>query len=236
MYVIGFSAFDLLHDTFADLGAFGWMLWNGILALSPALLAIVFFKREDQPRRGLRNFTFFFEVGLVLLVLPNAPYVATDLVHFLENVRLSDTSLWRLLGTEFPLYSALVLFGLICYCFTVDRLLFALGMRLGRSWRWVGLLTIPLLCAIGIYLGRVARFNSWDILSEPRAILRSSKNVIDQIRPIKVVTFIWVLLIIVHQVYKVFHDGVRYRMEQHQREKSERSALSRQSAGTAPVR
>ncbi len=212
------------------------MVWNGILALVPAILAVVLFRRQDQPRRGLRNFTFFFEVGLVMLILPNAPYVATDLIHFLQNVRLSETSLWRLLGTEFPIYSTLVLFGLLCYSFTVDRLLHALGMRLGKSWRWAGLLAIPLLSAIGIYLGRVARFNSWDILSDPRAILHSSRTVIDQLRVIKVVGFMWVLLIIVHQVYKVFHDGVRYRMEQHKRRQIKQGTLSPQRAGTAPVR
>src|SRR5438552_2479856 len=73
-------------DTLADhlksglpvLGNFWWMVWNAILALIPALLAIFFFKREDQPRRGLRNATFGIELALVLLFLPNAPYVATD--------------------------------------------------------------------------------------------------------------------------------------------------------------
>lgn len=219
-----------------DLGGFWWMVWNGILALVPALLAVVLFKREEQPRRGLRNFTFFFEVGLVMLILPNAPYVATDLIHFLETVRLSDASLWRLLGTEFPVYITLMVFGLLCYSFTVDRLLYALGMRLGKGWRWAGWLAIPLLAAIGIYLGRVARFNSWDILSDPRAILQSSRVAIDRLRVLKVVGFMWILLIVVHQVYKVFHDGVRYRMEQFRLKREGQSELSRQGAGTAPVR
>jgi uncharacterized membrane protein len=171
------------------------------------------FRREDQPRQGIRNFTFFFEIALVLLFLPNAPYVATDLIHFVETVRVTEISLWRLLGTEFPLYATLLLVGLVCYAFTVDRLLFALRMRLGTSWRFVGLLIIPLLCAIGVYLGRVARFNSWDILSEPRAIIHSSRTVIDSLRLVKVIGSMWFLLILVHQAYKIFHDGLRVRLD-----------------------
>jgi uncharacterized membrane protein len=215
-----FTWIDLLRSEFHILGAFWWMAWNAMLAIIPVVLAVVFFKREDQPRRGLRTFTFFFEIVLVLLLLPNAPYIATDLIHFLETVRLSDVSLWKLLGTEFPLYVAFVLFGLLCYAFTTDRLLYALRMRLGRTWYRVGLFGIPLLSSVGIYLGRVARFNSWDILSTPVAIIHSSRSAFDSFRVIKVVVSMWFLLLIIHQVYKVFHDGLRVRYEEYHKSKN----------------
>jgi uncharacterized membrane protein len=216
-----FSWIDL-HNKFQVLGPFWWMFWNAILAIIPAALAIIFFKREDQPRKGIRTFTFFFEVALVLLFLPNAPYVATDLVHFLETVRLTDIPLWKLLGTEFPVYVAFVLVGLLCYAFTTDRLIYAIRMRLGNVWHWIALFVIPILSAIGVYLGRVARFNSWDILSDPFAILTSSRTAFDSLRFIKVVVSIGVLLIIVHQVYKVFHDGIRFRLELYRKRQSTR--------------
>ncbi len=207
------SVIDILRQYLLDLGTFGWMIWNGFLAILPALLAVIFFKREDQPLRALRSATFGFELGLVLVLLPNAPYVATDVIHFLETVRRSDLSLWKLLATEFPIYFAFVLFGLLCYSFTTDRLLFALRMRLGRVGYRVGLLAIPLVSSIGIYLGRVARFNSWDILTDPRAILHSSHAAAQNLRVVKVVLSIWFLLILVHQAYKILHDGVRARFE-----------------------
>ncbi len=212
MYLLA-SIFRVFHDYFMDLGSFWWMAWNAILAFVPVLLAIIFFKREDQPRRGIRNMTFGIELGLVLLFLPNAPYVATDLVHFLESVRKNDASLWKLLGTEFPLYAMLMLFGLVCYSFSVDRLLYALRMRVGKTAAWVGLLSIPLLSAIGVYLGRVARYNSWNILSDPRGILDSTSAVVEELRVLKVIVSIWFCLIVIHQVYRVFLDGIRYRLE-----------------------
>ena len=153
-----------------------WMVWNLALAVIPVILSILFFKREDQPRHVIRNITFGFEVALVLLILPNAPYVATDLVHFLEVVRTGDASLWKLLGTELPIYVLYVFIGLTCYSFTVDRLIYALRMRLGRGWGWAGLFGIPLLSSLGIYLGRVARYNSWNVLTDPQGIIHRARN------------------------------------------------------------
>jgi uncharacterized membrane protein len=193
------------------------MTWNAALALIPVLLTIVFFKRDAQPRQGIRNLTFGFEVALVLLFLPNAPYVATDLVHFMESVRTSDASLWQLLGKEFPWYVGLVGIGLSCYSFTVDRLLHAFRMRFGQAAYWIALFGISLLSAIGVYLGRVARYNSWDILSDPRGILHSGTTALDRLRFAKVIVSMWLALIVVHQIYRIFHDGIRYRVEEYRR-------------------
>src|SRR6266542_3815393 len=112
------STIDTLHQSFRILGPFWWMIWNSLLAFIPAIFAVLFFKREEQPRYGLQNVTFAFRLGLVLLLLPNAPYVATDLIHFIDTVRESDLSPWKLLATEFPVYVAFILFGLLCYAFT----------------------------------------------------------------------------------------------------------------------
>jgi uncharacterized membrane protein len=218
---------DLLRGEFKVLGEFWWMAWNAILAIIPAVLAIVFFKREEQPRSNVRNATFGLEMALILLFLPNAPYIATDVIHFLETVRISDASLWQLLWNEFPIYAVFVLFGLTCYAFTVDRLLFALRMRLGGAWAWAGLLGIPLLSAIGIYLGRVARYNSWDILINPRGILHSSRSVLDQAKIATVLFAIWLALIVVHQVYRTFHDGIRARLAAARKSRGEISGTKR---------
>jgi uncharacterized membrane protein len=194
-------------------GPFWWMVWNAMLALLPVIFAVIFLKREDQPRHGLRTVTFAFELSVIMLLLPNAPYVATDLIHFIDTVRESNASAWKILGTEFPIYVAFILFGLLCYSFTTDRLLYALEMRLGKIAYWIGLVLIPLVSAIGVYLGRVARFNSWDILIDPKGILVSSKLVTQDHKIAKVIIGMWLLLILVHQFYKVLHDDIRARYQ-----------------------
>jgi uncharacterized membrane protein len=207
------STFIKIHESFQIFGPFWWMIWNALLAVLPAVFAIFFFKREEQPRHGVRNVTFAFELGVVMLLLPNAPYVATDLIHFIDTVRESNDSAWKILGTEFPVYVAFILFGLVCYSFTTDRLLYALEMRLGKTAYWTGLVLIPLISAVGVYLGRVARFNSWDILIDPKGILVSSRLVTQDHKIAKVIFGMWILLIIVHQFYKTIHDGIRARYQ-----------------------
>jgi uncharacterized membrane protein len=212
MFLLDFHMHEF-HDNVIRLGwPWWWMVWNLALAVIPVVLSILFFQRGDQPRHVIRNITFGFEVVLVLLILPNAPYVATDLVHFLETVRTGDTSLWKLLGTELPIYVLYVFIGLTCYSFTVDRLIYALRKRLGRSWAWGGLLGIPLLSSVGIYLGRVARYNSWNVLTDPQGIIQSSSG-IDQMKIAKVLIGMWFGLIFVHQIYRTFHDGIQTRLK-----------------------
>ena len=211
MYLLNAWIDFLRHEFQAHGGTYWWMAWNASLAVIPVVLAILFFKRGEQPRSSIRDITFVLELGIILLFLPNAPYIATDFVHFLETVRQGDDSLWQLLWDQFPIYFIFVLFGLTCYSFTVDRLLFAIRMRLGPVWAWAALIGIPLLSTIGIYLGRVARYNSWDILTNPRGIIHSSRGVFGESRVLSVLLAIWISLILVHQVYRTFHDGLRAR-------------------------
>lgn len=210
--MLGFTFIELLRSELSKLGPWWWMLWNAMLALIPVGLTMVFFKRSEQEAKKA-SFWFVCQVVIVMLFLPNAPYVATDMIHFVETVRESDRDLWHLLATEFPLYMGFVLLGLVSYAFATDRLLYALKARAGRSGYLAGLLTIPLLSSIGIYLGRVARFNSWDILSQPFSIARSSKEALLQVKVVEIVLVMAVLLMLVHLSYKIFHDGLRVRLE-----------------------
>src|SRR4029453_16226898 len=58
-----------------------WMLWNLILAAVPLLLAVPLFRHPG--RRGPGG---WLGLGVVVLFLPNAPYVVTDLVHLRGDV------------------------------------------------------------------------------------------------------------------------------------------------------
>ena len=65
------------------LGNGPWMTWNVALALLPLLAAVVLFGRDAAHRSML---WWAGLVGLVLF-LPNAPYVLTDVVHLPESLR-----------------------------------------------------------------------------------------------------------------------------------------------------
>jgi uncharacterized membrane protein len=209
-----FTTIELVRNELSRIGPFWWMLWNAGLALIPVGLAVLFLRRSDQPKR-IGPVLFFLQILPIVLFLPNAPYVATDLIHFLNKVRGTEISMWHLLATDFPLYVAFVLLGLTSYAFTTDRLIYAFRRRFGATAARVCLVAIPLLSAIGVYLGRVARFNSWDILQDPLTIARSGRNALLDSRMATIILSMTVLLFIVHQFYRLLHDGARVRFMQY---------------------
>lgn len=139
----------------------GWMTWNTLLAVVPALIAMPLFRY-----RGHRGPLWGAGLVAFLLFLPNAPYVVTDLVHLRGDVALAGTDAAVYAGV-LPLYGAFIAIGFGCYALSLQEV----GGWLARTGRphLVGAVEVGLhaLCAIGVLLGRVARLNSWETVTEP---------------------------------------------------------------------
>jgi uncharacterized membrane protein len=139
----------------------GWMTWNLILAAVPAVLAPFVFRH-----RGPRTLAWWMGVGIVLLFLPNAPYVVTDLVHLRGDVIRAGSDLAVVTGV-LPVYGVFIAAGFVAYAVVLSeagRYLTYAG--LGR-WRPMAELAVHAVCAVGVVLGRVARLNSWEPVIRP---------------------------------------------------------------------
>ena len=149
-------------------GYFSFMLWNLFLAGLPLVFALLL-PRTRQFSRALPV------LAVWLLFFPNAPYVLTDLIH----LRPRD---------PVPLWFDLSL--LLAFAFTSLWLGFQ-SLRLVQQWfarhfsntaGWVGVLLVMPLTGFGVYIGRFWRWNSWDLLTRPSALLRSiSAPVLDPV-------------------------------------------------------
>ena len=143
----------------------GWVLWNLGLALLPLVLALVLF----VPGRA-RTPLWWVGAAAFVALLPNAPYVLTDVIHLDDSIRHSASDLHVAL-VLIPGYAAFFVAGFASYVACVVRLerwLRAAGWSLPRL---LGAdVTLHALCAVGVFLGRVYRFNSWDILVRPADI------------------------------------------------------------------
>jgi uncharacterized membrane protein len=95
-----------------------------------------------------------------LLFLPNAPYVLTDFVHLGDEHRVFDS----LLIASFAVTSlALGFASLLLVQLVVTR---AAGALFG----WVAVTASLFAASAGIYLGRVHRLSSWDVVSQPHRV------------------------------------------------------------------
>jgi uncharacterized membrane protein len=104
-----------------------------------------------------------------LLLLPNAPYILTDLVH----LQRSAARHW---WTDMMLILWFSLVGLLLGFIALRRMQRVLADALGEQRAFVITLGLIPLVAFGIYLGRFERWNSWDVVVRPVALLADMPN------------------------------------------------------------
>jgi uncharacterized membrane protein len=136
---------------------FRFLVWNLILAWIPLLLALVVY---DRYRRGAAILPLSPALALWLLFLPNAPYIVTDFVHLSAS---SPAPLW-LDGVEL---SAFAWTGLLLGFVSLYLVHAVARHRFGPRPAWLGVLAVLALVSAGVYLGRVKRWNSWDLITQP---------------------------------------------------------------------
>jgi uncharacterized membrane protein len=141
--------------------AFAFLTWNLFLAWIPFVLSLGM--AIVHGRGGARGWLWVFGAGW-LLFLPNAPYILTDFIHL---GRVGGAPLWfdaALLGIFAATGLVLGLSSLLVVHHVVEA-------RAGRLVGWAVAVSSLVLSAIGVYLGRFPRFNSWDVLTDPQGLV-----------------------------------------------------------------
>lgn len=131
-----------------------FLLWNLALAYIPYMLS----SKIKSTLPG--TFSFYILLFGWLLFLPNSFYLLTDFVHLHHSTSLQY------------LFDAVIL-----TCFTVAgfyagivsmlQIHALLEMKFSQKICDYLIIILCFLISFGIYLGRILRFNSWDILSNP---------------------------------------------------------------------
>jgi uncharacterized membrane protein len=154
------SALHRVHSAAVDNP---FIMWNTLLALIPLALAVSLFRDGARASR-------LWWAGVVawVLFLPNAPYVLTDSVHLLDDIR--DSSNAHVYFGLMPVYGAFFVVGFSSYVLSL-RMAHRFVVARGRAQSWFAIeTTLHALCAIGIYLGRFVRLNSWDVVAAPSTV------------------------------------------------------------------
>lgn len=154
-------ALYILRTILSDSPLYLFLNWNLFLATVPWVFTTLLLLRPGLQKRKLVVFSV---LASWLLFFPNAPYILTDLFHIRKI-------------TVMPLWFDLVL--ILFYAWTGLMFGYLSLHHLERIFSSV--LSVPkrilfttfmfFIVAFGIYMGRYLRWNSWDLLSNPKPLL-----------------------------------------------------------------
>lgn len=165
-----------------------WMTWNLFLAFIPLALSVWLFRRQ-----GGRSGVWWLGFLSFYAFLPNAPYLLTDIIHLIHDIRRVP-SIWIITLVLIPVYLVVILGGFEAYVISLINLGYYLH-RIGKTkWIFTVELITHILCAVGIYWGRFLRFNSWDFITQPDAILTKGLEEILSKQPLIIITITFIIL------------------------------------------
>lgn len=147
---------------YSDSRRYTGLVWNLGLAWIPFLLAYLAYVLSW--RKGLMYLVIPLFAFLWLIFFPNAPYILTDLQHLSQSP--SNVPLW---------YDVILLIwfswtGMLIGVVSLNLMQEIIRRQLGRAAGWAFVIAVAALSAVGLYVGRFIRLNSWDILQNPGEI------------------------------------------------------------------
>ncbi len=140
-----------------------FLIWNLFLAWLPLLVVLAI--EEGCRRHRLQGWSFAAAFGAWVLLLPNV----TDLVHL---QRSAPRHWW--MDLTLILWFSLV--GLLLGFLALRRMQGILGSFLGQRMAATATLALIPLIAFGIYIGRFERWNSWNVVVRPLALIGDIPN------------------------------------------------------------
>jgi uncharacterized membrane protein len=159
------AAVALLAGRWVGSGAttFRFMLWNLFLAGIPYGVSLLSAALDRSGWRG-RGVALLLLSAPWLAFLPNAPYLVTDLLH-LRTV--TSVPVWY----DAAMFASFAWAGVLAGVASLETMRKLLASRVGAMPSYAASLGVIGLSALGIYLGRVVRLNSWDLALRPERVL-----------------------------------------------------------------
>jgi uncharacterized membrane protein len=142
--------------------SYAFLAWNLFLALIPFLIAGWLSRNVNVMQNRVKLLLVIF---VWLLFMPNCFYILTDLFH-LENM-----------GNGHPWFDLTLILsfawnGLLFGILSISIMEKLLTKEKGKFISSLVICVVMWLNAFGVYIGRFLRFNSWDVILNPFALLR----------------------------------------------------------------
>ncbi|MFM6193649.1 MAG: DUF1361 domain-containing protein [Planktothrix sp.] len=181
----------------------GWIIWNLFLAFIPLALSFWLFRRRHISR------TWFWWIIYIIFIafLPNAPYLLTDIIHLIRATR-AGYSVWIITLIFIPLHVFAILSGLEAYVVSIinqNHYLKKLGLK---RYIFPSEIMTHILCAVGVFLGRFRRFNSWDLVTQPDVVLAKTLDDLTSKKPLLVIFITFIVITISYTLMKQITFGL----------------------------
>jgi len=142
--------------------SYAFLIWNLFLAWIPYACGLwaAYFHR-GQPGRWWMLIT---PAIVWAIFFPNAPYIITDFVHLKERALIS---FWYDLG----MLATFAWTGCLLAIVSLNTMQRLVQNYLGRITGWLFAIAMLGLSGLGVYMGRILRWNSWDLFFQPWSVL-----------------------------------------------------------------
>jgi uncharacterized membrane protein len=179
----------------------------GAAAITLTLMLLdIFFLRQG----GHRSLRWWIGFLLFILLLPNAPYILTDVIRLYSDIKFGNYSVWILTLVLVPQYLLYMLLGFEAYFLSLIGLNHYLKTQGWGKWIFPTEVITHALCAIGIYLGRFVRFNTWDVFLIPDAVFNKVMNDLVGRVPFLVMIITFVVIASLYFIMKMITFAVIY--------------------------
>ena len=141
-----------------------FLMWNLFLAWIPYICAL---RMAALHRRKSAAWHYLIPTVLWLLFFPNSAYLVTDLQNLSNN---PPVPFWYDIG----FFATMAWTGLLLAVASLQIVQRMVRESFGVVTSWFVVLVVIALNGVGIYLGRFLRWNSWDVFTDPLAVVQDA--------------------------------------------------------------
>ncbi len=194
----------ILVEFYSSDYAFNYFIWNLFLSWIPLLIA---FRLVKVLRSKLWSSWEALAYSFIWLIfLPNSFYMISDLIH-INEVPGSYTVLFAVA------FMAIIVSALINGFLSVYLVQAEFNKRVSIRTSETLITTLFVLSSYGIYIGRVLRWNSWDVFFNPTGVLYDLSNQVINFRSLGytlMITFVFFIFLtssyyLIKRLVKVIH-------------------------------
>ena len=168
-----------------------FLIWNLILAFIPYFISN-YIKADLSLKKS--NFKNLICITIWLLFVPNTFYLITDFVHLHHESHLQYIfDFWLLVSFS----AAGFYLGILSIQTIYNQIQFFYSNKISNLF----IISISFLCSFGIYVGRILRFNSWDIISNPIRLTTSIYECLFQIETWKFSIILGLIILLTNIIY-----------------------------------